>query len=187
MAPTSVVPTRRKSCGTCVAAKRRCDLAVPFCSRCLQRNTVCVYPEQQPSADPPVLGTINSLDTSRSAAPAVSIAVEDSLFPEPNITDILQPSGSYWDSLQHLHANISINHSRDFFLSSNFEIAMPNSKPLRPLSEIIASKLQFAVDVLKKAPSMMVLETQLPWCHPRLYKDYMPRAMQGMTNPQVSR
>ncbi|KAJ5368709.1 uncharacterized protein N7496_008469 [Penicillium cataractarum] len=55
---------------------------------------------------------------------------------------------------------------------------MPRTKPLRPLSEIIASKLQFAVDVLKNAPSMMVLETQLPWCHSQLYKKYMPRAMQ---------
>ena len=188
MARASVAPPRRKSCGACVAAKRRCDLAVPLCSRCLRRNPSCMYPGQQPSANPPVLGAINSLDTSLSAAPAVSMTVENSVFQAPNITDILQPSESYWDSLQHLHSNISINHSGHFSQSSNLELAMPNTKPLRPLSEIIASKLQFAVDVLKKAPSMMVLETQLPWCHPRLYKDYMPRAMQGMMiNFQMSR
>ncbi|KAK1150261.1 hypothetical protein N8T08_000163 [Aspergillus melleus] len=32
--------------------------------------------------------------------------------------------------------------------------------------------------MLKSAPRMMVLENQTPWCHPQLYKDGMPRAMQ---------
>jgi hypothetical protein len=140
-----------------------------------------VYPGQQPSGNPPELGTISSLgDTCQSTAPVVFIAVDNPVFAEPNITGTLQPAGSDWNSLQDLHANVPINPSVEFFLSPNFDLAISNSKPLRPLSEIIASKLQFAVDVLKKAPSMVVLETQLPWCHPRLYKNYMPRAMQGM-------
>lgn len=39
-------PPRRKSCGQCVAAKRRCDLLVPQCTRCFQKNLNCHYVSQ---------------------------------------------------------------------------------------------------------------------------------------------
>jgi hypothetical protein len=105
--------------------------------------------------------------------------MENPLFGQPDIIDILQPMGSEWNSINDLQADIPVDPSWDLLLLPKFELAMPRTKPLTPLSEIVASKLQFAVDVLKNAPSMMVLETQLPWCHPQLYKKYMPRAMQG--------
>ncbi|KAJ5136780.1 hypothetical protein N7448_005334 [Penicillium atrosanguineum] len=54
----------------------------------------------------------------------------------------------------------------------------PRTRPLRPIPEIVASHLQFAIDVLKETPRMMVLQNQTPWCHPSLYKKQMPRAMQ---------
>ncbi|KAH6710727.1 hypothetical protein BKA61DRAFT_102501 [Leptodontidium sp. MPI-SDFR-AT-0119] len=41
--------TRRKSCATCVKAKRRCDLRLPQCSRCASRGSACEY--VTPSAD----------------------------------------------------------------------------------------------------------------------------------------
>lgn len=180
MAHTSAAPPRRKSCEACVAAKRRCDLAVPFCSRCLQRNVLCVYPGRQPSANPPSSGAMESQDdTWQAGAPALPIHTDSSLFCQPEITNILEPVGSEWNSINGLQADIPIDSSWGLILSPQFELAVPRTKPLRPLSEIIASKLQFAVDVLKNAPSMMVLETQLPWCHPQLYKKYMPRVMQG--------
>ncbi|KAH7029481.1 uncharacterized protein B0I36DRAFT_364017 [Microdochium trichocladiopsis] len=45
MAPDcAVLPTaRRKSCVACTRAKRRCDLVVPQCSRCVERQLDCVY------------------------------------------------------------------------------------------------------------------------------------------------
>ncbi|KAJ5745165.1 hypothetical protein N7520_010347 [Penicillium odoratum] len=48
----------------------------------------------------------------------------------------------------------------------------------RSLPDIIASNLQFAIDILARSPKMMVLENRTPWCHPKLYQNYMPRAMQ---------
>ncbi|KAF7586223.1 hypothetical protein BBP40_009221 [Aspergillus hancockii] len=54
----------------------------------------------------------------------------------------------------------------------------PRSRQPMPLSAIIASRLQFAIDVLKDVPKMMVLENQTPWCHSQLYKDGMPKLMQ---------
>lgn len=35
---------RRKSCTACAKAKRRCDLALPVCSRCSLRQLDCCYP-----------------------------------------------------------------------------------------------------------------------------------------------
>lgn len=180
MPRASAAPPRRKSCGACVAAKRRCDLAVPVCSRCLRRDIVCEYPARQSSANPPSSATINCHNGGwQIMAPVLPISIETPAFPQPSITDRLEHVDPDWNSIHGFEPNISINPSWDLLLSPKLELVMPRIKSPRPLSEIIASKLQFAVDVLKKAPSMMVLETQLPWCHPKLYNNYMPRAMQG--------
>lgn len=63
-----------------------------------------------------------------------------------------------------------------------FELAMPRTNPPKPLSGIFANRIQFAVDVLKDIPKMMVTETQTPWCHRQLYKNNMPKEMQGKCN-----
>ncbi|KUJ16651.1 uncharacterized protein LY89DRAFT_618012 [Mollisia scopiformis] len=38
--------TRQKACTGCVKAKRRCDLTIPSCSRCMARNRLCSYNDQ---------------------------------------------------------------------------------------------------------------------------------------------
>lgn len=53
--------------------------------------------------------------------------------------------------------------------------------PQTSLEEMIASRIQYALDVIKKVPSSMVSENQTPWSHPYLYRAYMPREMQGMS------
>jgi hypothetical protein len=67
-------------------------------------------------------------------------------------------------------------HSTSF---NGFELAMPRRSPPKPLSGILASRIQFAVDVLKDIPRMMVAEMQTPWCHRQLYRHNMPQEMQG--------
>lgn len=42
-ASAAAPPPRRKSCGRCVKAKRRCDLQLP-CSRCAEKGLACEYP-----------------------------------------------------------------------------------------------------------------------------------------------
>jgi hypothetical protein len=39
---------------------------------------------------------------------------------------------------------------------------------------------RWGMDLLGTIPRQMVLETQTPWCHPRLYEHRMPRSMQGV-------
>ncbi|KAJ5776100.1 uncharacterized protein N7511_001111 [Penicillium nucicola] len=63
--------------------------------------------------------------------------------------------------------------------SNGHELVMPHTSPPKPLSGIFASRIQFAVDVLKDIPRMMVVDTQTPWCHRQLYKNNMPKEMQG--------
>jgi hypothetical protein len=48
------------------------------------------------------------------------------------------------------------------------------------LSFTIAHRLQYSIDVVTDAPRKMVMELQTPWCHPELYRDNMPKSMQGM-------
>ncbi|RGP60601.1 fungal zn2-cys6 binuclear cluster domain-containing protein [Fusarium sporotrichioides] len=39
-----MLSTRRKSCRACVKSKRRCDLGLPSCDRCLVKRVCCEYP-----------------------------------------------------------------------------------------------------------------------------------------------
>ncbi|KAJ5090265.1 hypothetical protein N7532_008949 [Penicillium argentinense] len=68
--------------------------------------------------------------------------------------------------------------TQGYWSQSDLVVAIPRARPLRPLSEIVASHLQFAIDNLKNTPKIMVLENQTPWCHQQLYKSYMPKVMQ---------
>lgn len=50
---------------------------------------------------------------------------------------------------------------------------------IEAISARLNSNLSYAVEKIKSAPSTMLLELQAPWCHVTLYKDEMPRVMQG--------
>ncbi|KAJ5389100.1 uncharacterized protein N7496_000168 [Penicillium cataractarum] len=61
--------------------------------------------------------------------------------------------------------------------SMSNELLIPRERPPKSLPQIIASRFQFAIDVLKNTPKIMVLENQTPWCHRYLYKDHMPKSI----------
>jgi hypothetical protein len=46
-----VSATRKKSCTACVKSKRRCDLELPFCRRCLVKGLDCTYPTPSSGRD----------------------------------------------------------------------------------------------------------------------------------------
>ncbi|KAJ5661818.1 uncharacterized protein N7477_009434, partial [Penicillium maclennaniae] len=105
----------------------------------------------------------------------------DTLFcPQSNIT----PNTSYIDdaqprnSLPYLPRSEVLASRNNSACKSNRQLVGSRTRPPRPLSEVIASHLQFAIDVLKDTPRMMVLRNQTPWCHPSLYTNHLPRAMQ---------
>lgn len=60
-------------------------------------------------------------------------------------------------------------------------MSAPTSRPLDKVPDAMSQRLSYALAEIKHAPSMMVLQTQTPWCHPKLYEEEMPRSMQGMS------
>lgn len=183
-------PPRRKSCAACIKAKRRCDFALPACLRCSQRNIPCDYPQRngrrlpQRTADSPAASTPmtsllaepNTISPALLACPTVpqiqfaqgmgDSGIFDSLDTSSfGITDFALPGYSVESSLMEL-------------VRQNTTLVPPTTRDLR-VEQIIAKRLQFAIDEIKRAPGLMILETQTPWCHPLLYKDGMPKSMQG--------
>ncbi|KAJ5319320.1 hypothetical protein MYU51_013439 [Penicillium brevicompactum] len=63
-------------------------------------------------------------------------------------------------------------------ISFNSDSAMTRINPPKRLSEVLANRLQFAVDVLQDIPRMVVTENQTPWSHRQLYKSGMSKDMQ---------
>lgn len=179
-----IAPARRKSCEACKSAKRRCDLAFPFCSRCAQRNEPCVYPRRQPAAFPDCDYGLTSLpEPPKEPWPILALTprltiTNDPCIPLPPTSNDLDPLESQLGYANHAWP-MQLPTPQETIVSPSLELALPRTRPLRPLSEIVASRLQFAIDILKDTPRRMVLENQTPWCHAQLYKHQMPEAMQG--------
>lgn len=179
-----VTPSRRKSCEACKRAKRRCDLAFPFCSRCVRRNEPCAYPGSQPSAIPQFDDELPSLlDTSKGPwqmlALTSPLAIANDACPPTTVTsNYLDPMAPQLGYANHASL-VQLPTTKETITLPNLELALPRTRPLRPLSETIASHLQFAIDILKDTPKRLVLENQTPWCHAHLYRHQMPKAMQG--------
>lgn len=57
--------------------------------------------------------------------------------------------------------------------------AAPRRLDLARLHAALETNFSYAMDRIKAAPSTMLLENQTPWCHPLLYRENMPREMQG--------
>ncbi|KAF4471035.1 C6 finger domain-containing [Fusarium albosuccineum] len=176
-------PPRRKSCAACTKAKRRCDFAVPACLRCSQRRIACQYPLRTPrgqaAAQPDSPETIMpSLLTNDSASstPSPVVGVE-----EPTADDfntIIAAIDTSFDDLEGF--DVPMDDTALELIQQPMALAPPSTKDFGLIPESIANRLQWSTDEIQKAPSNMVLENQTPWCHSQLYKNEMPRSMQGM-------
>ncbi|KAJ5928566.1 hypothetical protein N7466_007522 [Penicillium verhagenii] len=183
MAHESIPLPRRKSCEACKTAKRRCDLALPACSRCTRRDVTCVYPWQQAyetenlGKASHLIDSLGDLDinsnTNCQIQPGFDFCPQSASLPV--MTGLVDSHPSYHTACSGVQAMLP---GQGFDIDPNSELILPRARPPRPLPEIIASQLQFAIDILEMSPRMMVLENQTPWCHPKLYQNYMPRAMQ---------
>ncbi|KAH8680017.1 hypothetical protein BGZ60DRAFT_242153 [Tricladium varicosporioides] len=61
--------TLRRSCSACARAKHRCDLQTPRCSRCVKRNTTCIFVNEPLTAKSPLPPAPNAstISTNREA------------------------------------------------------------------------------------------------------------------------
>ncbi|KAF4496036.1 C6 finger domain containing protein [Fusarium agapanthi] len=174
-------PSRRKSCTACTKAKRRCDFALPACLRCSQRQISCQYPTRT------IRGQLTPQSESPETEPHSLLSIETSP----------QVSGSFpisWSIIEDFNTIISridaSSNGLDTFDIPLEDVALelaqqplaltgPSTQDFGNVSAHVLNRLQWAVDEIKEAPKKMVLENQTPWCHPLLYKDAMPRSMQG--------
>ncbi|TQB67559.1 hypothetical protein MPDQ_005266 [Monascus purpureus] len=176
--PERINPPRRKSCDACWMAKRRCDFALPACLRCARRNLPCVYPGQQPaiSQEPSsdislLMEQVDGLSSSIYVGPQGTGNASSGAPTFSTMDPVLDGSDT---ELVHLISPVFHPAVRD----QNNCMAILRTRSSRPVSTIIATRLQFAIDRIKEAPRTTVLENQTPWSHSQLYKDGMPRAMQ---------
>ncbi|KAJ6446826.1 Meiotic recombination protein rec8 [Purpureocillium lavendulum] len=58
-------------------------------------------------------------------------------------------------------------------------LSAPTAQEFQHIEEAISQRLRFAIEEIRNTPGMMIAETQTPWCHPLLYRDGMPRSIQG--------
>lgn len=59
------------------------------------------------------------------------------------------------------------------------QFASPQEFNAQTISKTLEYRFSYAVEKIQYAPRQMLLELQTPWSHPLLYKDEMPRVMQG--------
>lgn len=177
---------RQKSCTGCKSAKRRCDLAYPACSRCVERRVICVYHGRPPPVSMNITPERSSTtglsqDLWQPVAPPTSIGEYFTTTQQYSLDDMHELIESQFNDFDHSLQDSLLSVLDDLQSPSDYELSLTRARarPPRPLSEILASRLQFSIDAFKDAPRMMVMENQMPWCHPHLYKTCMPKSMQG--------
>lgn len=175
-------PSRRKSCTACTKAKRRCDFALPACLRCSQRNISCQYPARA------LQGYLTPQSESPETVPTGLLTNDGS---SPERSETISISGSMIEDFNAVISSIDAS-SNDLgtfdipledvsldLVQQPYSLTAPSTQEFGNIPAIVLNRLQWAVDEIKEAPKKMVLENQTPWCHPLLYKDGMPRSMQG--------
>ncbi|OCL11977.1 hypothetical protein AOQ84DRAFT_170896 [Glonium stellatum] len=151
MADTLVA--RRKSCGECAKAKRRCDMQMPRCQRCTKKNIDCRYP--------------------RSGPPISEVPIPELDFPW--LDDLLRaPETAAWadvlaePALSNYHPTNSDGTSLPDFL----QIEPPS------MTTLARQEMTFAVRQFKTYPEKWLKEGKAPFIHRCLYATNMPRALQ---------
>ena len=174
---------RQKSCSECAKAKRRCDLRQPSCLRCTRQDLSCVYPTPLPET--PAASTCDTLVNVESNLGDSNVLPLDFSFGVSDLPDCRQVGLLDFDFSAGLGSLDSTSY--DDQLDGNIEDVLPlthqNYLPGKlfstsHISSHAQSRVEYTIEQLKAAPAMMVTENQTPWCHPRLYEDYMPRSLQ---------
>ncbi|OLN87528.1 hypothetical protein CCHL11_06133 [Colletotrichum chlorophyti] len=196
-------PPRRKTCVACTKAKRRCDHGQPACLRCSRRKIDCVY-QSPPSArsrsqtschTPQSLGTPlahedpNSTNETAPPAEGEEPYSSTSLIPWSEGFDLLPLS---FEAPEDIVLDIGFGELLDPDVLLDGTLSTPSlttqtdhmlvpqqqQSPVGFLEEIIASRLQYALDEIQKFTASIVLENKTPWIHQQLYRTFMPREMQ---------
>lgn len=94
-----------------------------------------------------------------------------SLCDAPLLEDISCGAESPWHSIAADMAHIEAAPALQVIPIERFNV--------EAISAELDGNLSYAVEEIKSAPRTMLSELRTPWCHVSLYKDDMPRVMQG--------
>ncbi|PSR97687.1 hypothetical protein BD289DRAFT_450808 [Coniella lustricola] len=166
-------PPRRKSCAECVRAKRRCSQTLPQCLRCTQRQLRCQYPAQ-------ARGLRRSRATPQPSTPAPAIPELPGAAGDFTVDDAF-PNQDFWldTGTQAVSLDLDKSWSGDVQCGAQAAVVPRAQIALEDIHQQFQDKLQYALDIIKRAPQDMLLGLETPWSHPLLYKDEMPEVMQG--------
>ncbi|KAK0642812.1 Transcription factor gsfR2 [Lasiodiplodia hormozganensis] len=189
-------PPRRKSCGRCVKAKRRCDLQLP-CSRCAEKGLACEYPSaagpwrpdqsQKPAAAPDLdLAALNAMgaDGFESIMPGLMNRYDLDLHMDLGDTPALLTGSGAFDQMDDRRESSfgspesQSTSTRETFTREDYE----DFYELR--EELDQGKLgnpnsasAYIIDLVRNFPKTMALKMKTPFLHPRMYEDNMPKAI----------
>lgn len=184
-------PPRSKSCVSCIKAKRRCDRELPRCARCANRQLACDYPRQATTPRPP--DTDDAAGMEAGPALAAQSITEWSPADAWELTEQPQyfghdPAFSIGlESLDNLDVALALPWADGEAppalgasdAQPSLQLLNPPSFDVDAVTERMEHHLGYAIDQIKHAPRIMLLESRTPWCHFSLYSRAMPRAMQG--------
>lgn len=188
---TSNPQGRQKSCSECAKAKRRCDLQQPSCLRCSRQNLACTYPPQPhasaPSATPALVASTSAVgDDIGDFDMPLSLDIDAPCITETELLD--------FNFVSAMNPVAPSDNLQDPGVGELVEIPSPLSnlpfaKTLSTImmSSMVQSRIGYSMAQLNRIPRMMVEANATPWCHPKLYEDYMPRCLQGDTPAFVLR
>ena len=142
--------SKRKSCGECVKAKRKCGMELPKCKRCQKKNMACVYPNKM-------------LFPEHALVPDLEFSWLDGLLSDPSVlpwTGDLQPQ---------IDSTFTVRQKIPDFL-----IATEGSTR----SALARAETDAALHHFKTWPDKWLKEGKAPFIHPRLYVSGMPKSLQ---------
>lgn len=157
-------PSHRRSCSTCATAKRRCDLRLPQCSRCLSRATDCSY-ANEPLSSP-------SRPYARGSSPS-SITSGDGCK-----TSLDLPSNDILSDVD--FASFLIPEIVDqWSLSTMSGLTTPMNLPA---THVVGAhnedSMAYLVTNVRRYPATFVFQGRTPFIHSRLYHGGLPKMMQ---------
>ena len=151
---TVALPSHRRSYITCATAKRRCDLQLPQCSRCLSRATACLY-SNEPLSSPSKVhprGSSPPRNTSGNGWKTSLDLSSDDLRSDVDFASFLAPETmDQWS------------------LSTTSSLPKPISPPA---TQVYVShnkdSMAFLVTSVRRFPAMFVFQSRTPFIHSRL-------------------
>ncbi|PVH98985.1 hypothetical protein DM02DRAFT_595106 [Periconia macrospinosa] len=150
--------SKRKSCASCVKAKRKCGMELPRCARCMKKDVTCYYP------NPRGISTQRAFSMGGGAVAAVSLNEDETGFAQQQ-----------QQQQQQLQTNITpsttaVKAKEPSYLQTTQE--KPNPRALS------RSQTDAALHRFRTWPDKWVKEGKAPFIHPRLYSPEMPKPLQ---------